>query len=186
MGRLPQVFWVFLETLTDVTNALVNTDLPVPSYSVISDIPATGQGTPYTPESLTHFYFYMGDVISAVQGRPDCQHLSFDGTVCDLKWLFLSLPGDLKELLSVKKLVAGEGGWTCGKEVLGWILDTEAGTVTLSERNLKELLTLVDIPATQLRMDQKDLERLVVKLRSMYLAVPGAVAHLFHIQRALN
>ena len=44
----------------------------------------------------------------------------------------------------------------------------------------------MDIPATQCRTRQKDLERLVGKLRSMHLAVPGAVAHLFHIKRALN
>ena len=44
----------------------------------------------------------------------------------------------------------------------------------------------MDIPATQHRMGRKDLERLVGKLRSMHLAVPGAVAHFFHIQRALN
>ena len=35
-------------------------------------------------------------------------------------------------------------------------------------------------------MGRKDLERLVGNLRSMHLAVPGAVAHLFHVQRALN
>ena len=35
-------------------------------------------------------------------------------------------------------------------------------------------------------MGRKDLEGLVVKLRSMHLAVTGAVAHLFHIQSALN
>ena len=72
------------------------------------------------------------------------------------------------------------------KEVLGWILNTKAGTVTLPERKLEELLTLVNIPPTQHRMGRKDLERLVGKLCSMHLAVPGAVAHLFHIQRALN
>ena len=88
--------------------------------------------------------------------------------------------------MSVKKLVAGEGGWTCVKEVLGWILDTEAGTFTLLERKLEELLTLMDIPATQRKMGRKDLEHLVGKLPSMHPAVPGAVAHLFHIQRALN
>ena len=41
-------------------------------------------------------------------------------------------------------------------------------------------------PPIQSRIDQKDLERLVGKLRSIHLAVPGAVAHLFHIKRALN
>ena len=67
--------------------------------------------------------------------------------------------------MSVKKIVAGEGDWTCVKDVLGWILDTEAGTVTFLERKLEELLILVDIPATHCRMGRKDLECLVGKLR---------------------
>ena len=52
----------------------------------------------------------------------------------------------------MEQIVAGEGEWTCVKEVLGCILDTEAGTVTLPERKTEEILTLVDIPATQQRM----------------------------------
>ena len=44
----------------------------------------------------------------------------------------------------------------------------------------------MNIPATQRRMGRKDLECLVIKLRYIYLAVQGAMAHLFHIQRALN
>ena len=35
-------------------------------------------------------------------------------------------------------------------------------------------------------MVRKELKRLVGKVRSMHLAVPGAVAHLYHIQRALS
>ena len=97
----------------------------------------------------------MDDVISVVQGAQDRQHRVFDGTVRALKWLFPFLPGELKDSVSVKKLVAGEGDWTCVKEVLGWILDTEAGTVTLPERKLEELLTLVVIPPTQRRMGRK-------------------------------
>ena len=86
----------------------------------------------------------------------------------------------------MKKLVAVEGDWTCVKEILRWILGTEAGTVTLPERKLEELLPLVNIPPTQRRMGRKYLERLVGKLRSMQLAVPGAVAHLFHVHRSLT
>ena len=55
-------------------------------------------------------------------------------------------------MVITKKLLAGEGDWTCVKEVLGWILDTEAGKVTLSQRKLKELFNLLDIPSTQRRM----------------------------------
>ena len=64
-------------------------------------------------------------------------------------------------------------------------VDVEAGTVYLLERKLQEFLTLVDILATQRHMGQNYLERLVSKLRSMHVAVPGAVAHMYHIERAL-
>ena len=66
----PNCFCAFLGTLTDVANALVNSELPVPSYGAISEIPATGPGPPHTPESLTHIYCYMDDIISTVQGVP--------------------------------------------------------------------------------------------------------------------
>ena len=88
--------------------------------------------------------------------------------------------------MSIRKLLAGEGNWTHVKEFLGQDLDTEAGKVTLPEKKLQELLTLVDIPATQRRMIQKDLERLVEKLCSIHLAVLGTVVHLFRIQYDMN
>ena len=70
-------FCLFWRTLTDVTNTLVDTDLLFLSYGAISKIPATGLGAPHTPGSLTHIYCYMDDIISAVQGGPDCQHRVF-------------------------------------------------------------------------------------------------------------
>ena len=84
-------FCEFSETLTGVANALVNSELPVPSYGAISEIPATGPGPPHTPESLTNIDYYMDDFISVVQGDPDRQHRVFDGTVRALNWLFPSL-----------------------------------------------------------------------------------------------
>ena len=79
-----------------------------------------------------------------------------------------------------------EGNWTCVKEVLGWTLGLKTGMVTLPERKLRDLIILVDILATQLRMDGKDLELLIRKLFSMHLMGTGAVDHLFHIQNSLN
>ena len=99
-------FCTCLETLIDVAYAPVNTYLLVPSYGAISEIPATGPVPPHTPESLTHIDFYMYDV-SAVQRGPSCQHQVFGGTVLALKWLFPSLPAELKDSVSVKKIVAG-------------------------------------------------------------------------------
>ena len=87
--------------------------------------------------------------------------------------------------MSVKTLLAREGDWECVKDVLGWIIDTKSGDVALLDHKLQDLQDLLEIPTTQRRMDRKDLERLEGKLCSMHLAVPGAVAHLYHIQRAL-
>ena len=82
--------------------------------------------------------------------------------------------------------MVGEGNWTCKKEVLVWQIETEVGTVALPERKDLELLQLLAIPSTQRQMGRKELERLVRKLRSIYLVVPGAAANLYHIQRALT
>ena len=38
--------------------------------------------------------------------------------------------------MTVKKILVVEGDWTCVKEVLGYTLDTEAGTVTLPEQKI--------------------------------------------------
>ena len=60
MVRLTQVFCSFLETLTDVANDLVDTDLLVLSYGAISDIPETNSGSywpgPISPGTFTLSY----------------------------------------------------------------------------------------------------------------------------------
>ena len=79
----------------------------------------------------------MDDVIVAVKGGEERKHRVFDSTVCALKWLFPSLPGKAKDLVSVKKLLAREGDSECVKDVLGWIIDIEVGRVALPERKLQ-------------------------------------------------
>ena len=76
MGWLdsPKFFCTFSEIFTDVANTLVDTDLLVPSYGAIFDIPVTRPGPPHTPESFTQIYCYMDDVVSAVQSDPNHQH----------------------------------------------------------------------------------------------------------------
>ena len=94
--------------MIDVANTLVDMELLVLSYDTIYDISTIGTGAPHTPESLIHIYCYMDNLISAVQGDPDRQHQVFDGTVRALKCPFQSLPGDLKDFVSVKKIPEGE------------------------------------------------------------------------------
>ena len=50
----PKFFCTFLETLTDVVNALIHTSLLVLRYGAIAKIPDTGPGLTHTLDSLTH------------------------------------------------------------------------------------------------------------------------------------
>ena len=158
-----------------MANTLVDTDLPVPAYGSIYNLLSTGMGPPHTCRRLTHIACYI------VQGEPECQHRVFDSTVCDLKWPFLSLPDEAKDSVSAKKLLEGEGGWTCVKEVLGWIIET----VALPERKLQELQDLLAIQTTNRRMGRKELDHLVGKLCSMHLVAPASVSQLYHLQSVL-
>ena len=72
------------------------------------------------------------------------------------------------------------------EEVLGSMINTEAGTVALPEWKLQELNQLLAIPATQRCIGRKDMERLKGKICSIKLALPGAVAYLYHVQRTLK
>ena len=94
---------------------------------------------PHTRRSLTHIDCYMDDVISAVHVRTERRHQVFDRILCALKWLFPSIPGEAKDSVSFKKLLKVEGDWSCINDFLRWIIDTEAGTVALPERNIQEL-----------------------------------------------
>ena len=85
-----------------------------------------------------------------------------------------------------KKIMAGEGDWECVKEVLGWIIDTEAGKIALLDYKLQELRYLLNTLISKWRMGRKDLDRLVGKLLPMHLPVLEAVVHLYHIQRSLD
>ena len=124
--------------------------------------------------------------MSATQGDRAQQARVTELTLRALKEIVPSLPAEVKDSVSLKKALQGDGDWATIKEILGWILDTGTGTLRLSKKRMTELLELLDILPTQRRMSTKNLERLIGKLRSMHLAVPGAVGHVYHIQLSLT
>ena len=95
------------------------------------------------------------------------------------------MEGELKNSISLKKAWAGDGNRSVSKEILGWVINTALVTISLSPKRITDPTTLLDIPSAQHRMSQKKLERLIEKLRSMHLAIPGAIGHFYHIQMAL-
>ena len=49
-----------------------------------------------------------------------------------------------KEATSEKKLLKGDGGWSQRKEVLGWILDTDKGTLELTDRRKSRIASIFE------------------------------------------
>ena len=86
----------------------------------------------------------------------------------------------------MKKYRKGDGDWVVEKDILGWILNSEKGTFQLPSRCLKELKYLLAISPSQWRLPVSKLRSIIDKLRSMHLAMPGAIGHLFFIQEALT
>ena len=128
----------------------------------------------------------MDDLLSATQGdKTQQQHVS-ELTLRALKEIFPSLPAEAKESVSIKKALQGDGVWATTKEILGWIVNTNEGTLRLSPKRKADLGTLLDIPPSQCRISTKKLERLIRKLRSMHLAVPGVVGHFYNLQQSLT
>ena len=85
----------------------------------------------------------------------------------------------MKESSILKKALAGDGDWAMVKEILGWVIDTNWGTLDLSSKQGLEILSLLAIPTNQRRILVKKIERLVGKLRSMPLAVLGGISHFY-------
>lgn len=80
-----------------------------------------------------------------------------------------------KEPVSVKKLGQGDACWATRKEVLGWELDTVAGTLCLPQHRLDRLYALLDaFPPTRKRVPIRSWHQLLGELRSMAPALPGA------------
>jgi hypothetical protein len=78
-----------------------------------------------------------------------------------------------EEPISIKKLLKGEGSWCTVKEVLGWIIDTTAKTITLPPRRSVRLLAIFDDLRDKRRIGVKLWHKVLGELRSMVLAIPG-------------
>ena len=128
----------------------------------------------------------MDDLLSATQGDRRQQQRFSELTLRALKEIFPYLPKETKDSVSLKKALQGDGDWKTTKEILGWMVNTEDGTLRLPPTRKAELETLINIPPLQRRISTKKLERLIGKLRSMHLAIPGAVGHFYNLQRSLT
>jgi len=89
--------------------------------------------------------------------------------------------------ISVKKLLKGDGSWETTKVVLGWLVDTVAGTIELPPHRVTRLHEmLAAFPRTRRTCSKKDLQKLVGELRSMVVAIPGGIGCMSWLQDQLK
>ena len=80
-----------------------------------------------------------------------------------------------KEFLSMKKLEAGDCSWSTCQTILGWIVDSVNMTITLPPHRVALIKEIVSsIPCTQRRVGVDKWHRVLGKLHSMAIALPGA------------
>ncbi len=92
-----------------------------------------------------------------------------------------------REPNSIKKLRKGDCSWSQIKQILGWIINTAAMTISLPPHRVERLAEILSsIPTTQKRCSVKKWHKVLGELRSMSLALPGS-RHLFsQMQNALS
>ena len=128
----------------------------------------------------------MHELLCDAQGEPTQQQRISNLTIRDFKETPPSFPGEVKDPTSLKKALARDGDWAKIKEVLGWVTNTHWGTLELSSKQRLELISLLDITNSQRRISTKYMERIIGKIRCMYLTVPGAIGHFCAIQITLT
>ena len=67
----------------------------------------------------------------------------------EIKRIFPSLPSELKDSVSLKKVLAGNGNWSYLKELQSWVVNTVDSTLRLSAMRRAELFSLMDMTQTQ-------------------------------------
>ena len=79
---------------------------------------------------------YTDDLLSATQGDRMQQQRVSELKLRALKENFPSLPAEAKDSVSLKKAMQGDRYWATTKEILGWIVNTDADTLRLSPKRM--------------------------------------------------
>lgn len=129
---------------------------------------------------LHHVDVYVDDFMVAAQGNREKRNQVRSTLMHAIDDVFRPLaPSDSpsrKDPISNKKLRQGDAAWSTVKELLGWIIDTEAMTLQLPERRLQRLHDILhsDLLPSRRRLNVKDWHKILGELRSMSLALPGS------------
>ena len=189
-----------LDELASTLTAGASTSLPSPASNQPPTIQQYCQSLPHhrdpsLPSRLDFLQYidvFVDDFIGLAQGgRKNRGHVR-RVLLHAIDSIFRPLDKDddplRREPVSMKKLLQGDCTWSTIRNVLGWIVDSVAMTISLPQHRQERLAEiLASIPTTQRRISTKKWQHKVLgELRSMSIALPGA-RHLFsHMQSALQ
>ena len=183
----PDMFCVASETVSDKSNGYLLD--PTSAFTIYLPTSGTYSLAPSKTASAARLQYvdvYMDYLNCATQGDVGQNQWASELTIRALKEIFPYLPTEVKDSVSLKKSLQGDGDLSQVKEIIGWIISTQSGTLRLPPKQLAELNILLDIPPSQRCMSTKKLERLIGNLCSIHLAIPGSVGHFYHLHMDLT
>jgi hypothetical protein len=171
-----------LELDADTPPELLPPQFPSPPLRVATSLPTTADPAILPPRGrpiLNAFDVFVDDFLGVCQGpiprRREVRRVLLNAIDDVLRPLEPDDNPYRKEPISVKKLRQGDASWSTLKEILGWLIDTDAMTISLTPRRSARLTALLaDIPPHQRRMSITKWHRILGELRSMSIALPGS------------
>jgi hypothetical protein len=142
---------------------------------------------PPTPSTSLHPLnvtdVHIDDFIGLAQGPTSTCTLQAILHAIDSVFQTTSHPADSpnrKQIISESKLATGDGAWSTQKTLLGWFIDSAAGTLSLPAHKVEGLSTLLNHFSSLQRTSRKKWQQLLGELRHMATAIKGAT-YLFSI-----
>ena len=209
----PPYFTAASETIADLSNnmdAKTRAALPphrleeiadtAPSLDVPWAAPLSADTAVSVPPPWAREYFqrpvcthdvYVDDFLALCQGpkrsRQQLRRALFHSFDTVFRPLTAGDNAFRQEPISVKKLLKGDGAWATQKVLLGWFVDTIAGTISLPPHRLERFGALLDsIAPTQRRIGIKAWHKFLGELRSMVLGLPGTSGLFGPLQHAFR
>lgn len=187
----PPYFCAFTETAADVANASIldtptyvhpletssqHPDIPVPQDTVFLPTYVRPPG-PCLPAPLNYVDVYIDDFIAIAQ-YPALRH-TLHHTLTSILKIFRDAPHPddnalRRHIISDTKLQKGDAAWSSQKIILGWLLDTSAGTLRLPPHKADRLRNILLNFYQKQRTSRRQWQRLLGELRHMGMAIRGA------------
>ena len=171
----PPVFCTATETMVDLANARLQANTPARPHKlddraeavVLEPAPPKDEAAHPIPRNpylgrrnaqlLQYVDVFVDDFLGLVQGPRHCRRHVRRSLFHALDEVLRPLDKDdgdaRKEVLSLKKLDAGDCTWSMCKTLLGWVVDTANMTLSLPPHRVERLKSILDeIPPTQQRI----------------------------------